>query len=135
MGGVIGKVGATIERNGGVVVCEDDCGGERTNRFMVDEDAPDILRAIAERYLKINCSVMTPNDDRFVATREMIEKYRVDGVIECVLTACHTFNVEAARMERAVEEAGVPYMKIETDYSSGDLGQLETRIAAFIETL
>ena len=135
VGGVIGKVGATIERNGGVVVCEDDCGGERTNRFMVDEDAPDILRAIAERYLKINCSVMTPNDDRFVATREMIEKYRVDGVIECVLTACHTFNVEAARMERAVEAAGVPYMKIETDYSSGDLGQLETRIAAFIETL
>ena len=135
VGGVIGKVGATIERNGGVVVCEDDCGGERTNRFMVDEEAPDILRAIAERYLKINCSVMTPNDDRFVATREMVEKYRVDGVIECVLTACHTFNVESARTERAMEEAGVPYMKLETDYSSGDLGQLETRIAAFIETL
>lgn len=135
VGGVIGKVGATIERNGGVVVCEDDCGGERTNRFMVDEEAPDILRAIAERYLKINCSVMTPNDDRFVATREMVEKYRVDGVIECVLMACHTFNVESARTERAMEEAGVPYMKLETDYSSGDLGQLETRIAAFIETL
>ena len=49
VGGVINKVGATIERNGGVVVCEDDCSGERTNRFMVDEDAPDILRAIAER--------------------------------------------------------------------------------------
>ena len=62
MGGVINKVGATIEKNGGVVVCEDDCSGERTNRFMVDEDAPDILRAIAERYLKINCSVMTPNE-------------------------------------------------------------------------
>ena len=91
---------------------------------MVDEDAPDILRAIAERYLKINCSVMTPNDDRFAATLEMAEKYQVDGVIECVLTACHTFNVE-----------GIPYMKVETDYSAGDMGQLETRIAAFIETL
>ncbi|OUO47869.1 hypothetical protein B5F79_03380 [Olsenella sp. An285] len=135
VGGVINKVGATIERNGGVVVCEDDCSGERTNRFMVDEDAPDILRAIAERYLQINCSVMTPNDDRFAATLEMAEKYRVDGVIECVLTACHTFNVESARVERAVEGAGIPYMKVETDYSAGDVGQLETRIAAFIETL
>ena len=38
-------------------------------------------------------------------------------------------------LDAAVEAAGVPYMKIETDYSSGDLGQLETRIAAFIETL
>ena len=102
---------------------------------MVDEDAPDILRAIAERYLKINCSVMTPNDDRFAATLEMAEKYQVDGVIECVLTACHTFNVESARVERAVEGAGIPYMKVETDYSAGDMGQLETRIAAFIETL
>ena len=26
-------------------------------------------------------------------------------------------------------------MKIETDYSNGDMGQIETRIAAFIETL
>ena len=116
-------------------VCEDDCSGERTNRFMVDEDAPDILRAIADRYLKINCSVMTPNDDRFAATLEMAEKYQVDGVIECVLTACHTFNVESARVERAVEGAGIPYMKVETDYSAGDMGQLETRVAAFIETL
>ena len=121
VGGVINKVGATIERNGGVVVCEDDCSGERTNRFMVDEDAPDILRAIADRYLKINCSVMTPNDDRFAATLEMAKKYRVDGVIECVLTACHTFNVESARVERAVEGAGIPYMKVETDYSAGDM--------------
>lgn len=38
-------------------------------------------------------------------------------------------------MQEAVEGAGIPYMKIETDYSSGDMGQIETRIAAFIETL
>ena len=135
VGGVINKVGRTIEQSGGVIVCEDDCGGERTNRFMVDEDAPDILRAIADRYLSINCSVMTPNEGRFEATREMVEKYRVDGIVESVLTACHTFNIEAAHMERAAEEMGVPYLKVETDYSQGDLGQLETRLAAFIETL
>ena len=29
----------------------------------------------------------------------------------------------------------IPYMKLETDYSQSDAGQLETRIAAFIETL
>ncbi|MFR2031445.1 MAG: 2-hydroxyacyl-CoA dehydratase [Collinsella sp.] len=38
-------------------------------------------------------------------------------------------------MQEAVEGAGIPYMKIETDYSNGDMGQIETRIAAFIETL
>lgn len=135
VGGVINKIGRTIESNGGVVVCMDDCSGERTAAMMVDPDAPDILRAIADRYLDINCSVMTPNDGRMDNTLAMCEKYHVDGVVESVLQACHTFNVESARMQEAVEGAGIPYMKIETDYSNGDMGQIETRIAAFIETL
>ena len=135
VGGVINKIGRTIESNGGVVVCMDDCSGERTAAMMIDPDAPDILRAIADRYLDINCSVMTPNDGRMENTLAMCEKYHVDGVVESVLQACHTFNVESARMQEAVEGAGIPYMKIETDYSNGDMGQIETRIAAFIETL
>ena len=135
VGGVINKIGRTIESNGGVVVCMDDCSGERTAAMMVDPDAPDILRAIADRYLDINCSVMTPNDGRMKNTLAMCEKYHVDGVVESVLQACHTFNVESARMQETVEGAGIPYMKIETDYSNGDMGQIETRIAAFIETL
>ena len=135
VGGVINKIGRTIEQNGGVVVCADDCSGERTMRMLVDEDADDIIAAIADRYLEINCSVMTPNDGRRDNTLAMVEKYHADGVIDSVLTACHTFNVESALMERAMDTAGVPYMKIETDYSQGDLGQIETRIAAFIETL
>ena len=113
----------------------DDCSGERTAAMMIDPEAPDILRAIADRYLDINCSVMTPNDGRMENTLAMCEKYHVDGVVESVLQACHTFNVESARMQEVVEGAGIPYMKIETDYSNGDMGQIETRIAAFIETL
>lgn len=134
--GVIQKVGGAIEENGGVIVCFDDCGGERTCRLTVDENADNILEGIADRYLAINCSVMTPNKERMENTKRMIEKYKVDGVVEVVLQACHTFNVEAAFMNRAVEdEYGVPYMKLETDYSTTDSGQIETRIAAFIEML
>lgn len=134
-GGVIQKVGMVIENNGGVIVCLDDCGGERTNKMLIDEESDDVLRAIADRYLAINCSVMTTNNGRLDNTKDMINKYKVDGVIECVLQACHTFNVEAARMGSMVEELGVPYMKLETDYSTTDSGQIETRIAAFIEML
>lgn len=135
VGGVINKIGKAIEQNGGVVVCMDDCSGERTAKMMIDPEAPDIIEAIAERYLSINCSVLTPNDGRMENTLAMIEKYHVDGVVENVLQACHTFNVESARMREAVEGAGIPYMKIETDYSQGDQGQIDTRVAAFIEML
>ena len=124
-----------IENNGGVIVCQDDCGGERTQSLLVDEEADDILRAISDRYLQINCSVMTTNNGRLEHMKKMIEKYKVDGVIDVVLHACHTFNVEAARVAAMLEEEGVPYMKIETDYSESDSGQIETRIAAFIEML
>lgn len=133
--GVIQKVGATIEKNGGVIVCLDDCGGERTQKMMVDENAEDILRAISDRYLDIHCSVMTTNEGRIENTKEMIKKYKVDGVVEMVLQACHTFNVESTLMKDMCEAEGVPYMKLETDYSTTDSGQIETRLTAFIEML
>lgn len=34
-----------------------------------------------------------------------------------------------------VKGMGMPYMKIETDYSEADKGQLNTRIAAFMEMI
>ena len=135
LGGVLDKVGKTIEECGGVVVCPDDCAGERAASMPVDEGAPDILRAIADRYLAVDCSVMTPNDARLEGILRRVGQYRVDGVVEVVLTACHTFNVESARVAAAVEGSGVPYLKLETGYSHGDAGQVGTRIAAFIETL
>jgi benzoyl-CoA reductase/2-hydroxyglutaryl-CoA dehydratase subunit BcrC/BadD/HgdB len=134
-GGLINKVGKTIDQNGGVIVCLDSCMGERTNSMMIDEDAPDILRAIADRYLQINCSVMTPNSGRMENTLAMVEKYHADGVVDAVLQACHTFNLESVRMGQAMEERGIPYMKLETDYSDGDLGQVSTRLSAFIEMI
>ena len=133
--GVIQKVGMTIENNSGVIVCLDDCGGERTTKMLVDEDADDILRAISDRYLDIHCSVMTTNEGRIENTKEMCEKYKVAGVVEMVLQACHTFNVESTLMQRMCDEEGIPYMKLETDYSTADSGQIETRLAAFIEIL
>lgn len=134
-GGVIDKVCNTVEQNGAVIVSNDNCAGERTMRMMVDTEAEDILRAISDRYLEISCAVMSPNEDRIENTVQMCKDYEIDGVIDVVLQTCHTFNIEATRMERAVKEAGIPYMKIETDYSDNDKGQLSTRISAFIEML
>ena len=134
-GGVIDKVCNTIEDSGAIIVSNDNCAGERTMEMMVDEDANDILRAISDRYLDISCAVTSPNDDRIENTLRLCKEYQVDGVVDLVLQACHTFNIEATRMEKAVKGAGIPYMKIETDYSDNDRGQISTRINAFIEML
>ena len=51
------------------------------------------------------------------------------------LQACHTYNIEAKSIEKFVTEKGIPYMHVETDYSQTDAGQLDTRIAAFLEMI
>ena len=102
---------------------------------LVDEEAEDIYQAIAERYLQIGCSVMTPNPNRLELLERLVEEYKIDGVVEMTLQACHTYNVEAKTIERFVKSKGTPYIHVETDYSQADAGQLDTRIAAFMEMI
>lgn len=133
--GVRDKIIKTLEELGADYVCADNCAGPRTQKFMVDENS-EPYRAIAERYLKINCSVMTPNTTRFDDIRELVKEYRADGVIEIVLHGCHTFAVEAFTVMNMVQnELGLPYMRLDTDFSQSDKGQIETRLGAFIEMM
>ena len=136
IGGGASKCVKAIEDNGGHVVVFENCSGAKSFDKLVDEDAPDIYRAIAERYLSIGCSVMTPNPNRLELLGRLIDEYRVDAVVEITLQACHTYNVETLGIKRFVNEVkGIPYMAVETDYSTADIGQLNTRMAAFIEML
>lgn len=135
IGGVSEKVIKTIEDCGGVVVCYENCGGAKAKHTFVDETI-DPIDAIAEKYLNIPCSVMTPNDGRIKLLSKLLDDYKVDAVIEVVLQACHTYNVEAVQIKRFVnKDKKVPYMSLETDYSKNDIGQIKTRIEAFIEML
>ena len=136
MGGATEKVIEAIENNGGVVVTYENCSGTKAIEREVKEDTDDIYGAIADRYLSIGCSVMTPNNNRFKLLDEMIDEYKVDGVVEMVLQACHTYSVESKSVRRFVtHDKEIPYIYIETDYSKTDVGQLNTRLAAFVEML
>ena len=136
MGGATEKVIEAIENNGGVVVTYENCSGAKAIEREVKEDTDDIYGAIADRYLGIVCSVMTPNNNRFKLLDEMIDEYKVDGVVEMVLQACHTYSVESKSVRRFVtHDKEIPYIYIETDYSKTDVGQLNTRLAAFVEML
>lgn len=134
LGGVKEKILAKIEELGAVIVGYDSCSGIRTQMEMVDENpARDPIESIAEKYLKTNCSVMSPNPGRFRDLDYLIEHYRADAVIECTLVACHTFNLESHSIGKYVEQKGLPYMHLESDYSQADAAQFATRIEAFLE--
>ena len=136
IGGATEKVIRAVEDNGGVVVAFENCSGAKSIDKLVDEENPDVYDALARRYLNIGCSVMTPNPNRLDLLGRLIDEYKADGVVEMTLQACHTYNVETLAIRRFVnEKKGIPYINVETDYSQADIGQLNTRIAAFIEML
>ena len=136
IGGDTMKILEGIEENGGVVVAVENCSGVKTLDQMVDETQEDIYGAIAKRYLSTGCSIMTPNDNRIELIGRIIEEYHVDGVVEMILSGCHATGAESIYIRKFVnEEKNLPYISIDTDYSSADKGQISTRLAAFIEMI
>ena len=133
-GGVYEKVIKQIEELGADVVAFENCSGTKGYQNQVQTKG-DPVANIAERYLKIPCSVMYQNDARSDIIKEFIREYQADGVIDVVLSGCHTYAIETNKIKEASREAGANYMSLETDYSKQDVGQIRTRLEAFIELL
>jgi benzoyl-CoA reductase/2-hydroxyglutaryl-CoA dehydratase subunit BcrC/BadD/HgdB len=132
------KIHHLVETSGGVVVCDETCTGFRYYANLVEENATtlnELLENVADRYLQINCSCFTPNQERIDKVIDLAKEYNVDGVIQYVLQYCHGYNIEAVKLEQALKRTGIPVLKLETDYSEEDVGPLKTRIDAFLERL
>jgi benzoyl-CoA reductase/2-hydroxyglutaryl-CoA dehydratase subunit BcrC/BadD/HgdB len=134
VGGDATKIFRIIEESGGIVIAPDACTGMKAFMGEIEENSPDPVKAMARRYLEIPCACMTPNEGRLKSISQMIEQFRPDAVVDFVLTACHSYNVESYRVGRHVgENHGLPFLKIETDYSDNDEGQIRTKIEALFE--
>jgi len=132
------KLHNIIETSGAAVVCEEMCTGTRYFENLVDESKTTLeeqFMALSERYLKTNCACFTPNTERIDDILRMVKEYKVDGVIDCSLKFCCLYDTEKYSVSRALKEAGVPILSLETDYTDTDAEQLRTRIGAFIEML
>lgn len=132
------KLHHIVETSGGAVVCEEMCTGTRYFEKLVDESQDTVdaqIDALASRYMEINCACFTPNDARTEDIIRLAEEYKVDGVIDVNLKFCGLYDVEGYKVERALKEAGIPVLGLETDYTDNDAQQLRTRVGAFIEML
>lgn len=132
------KLHNLIEGAGGIVVNEESCIGTRYYKDLAAENAADLdgqLQHLTERYMRIDCSCFTPNDDR---VEQVLAEYRASGaqgIIDYCLQFCHTYNIEAVKLKEMCAREGIPFMAIETDYSPEDVGQLQTRVEAFLEQI
>lgn len=135
VGGDAHKVLNIIEEAGGVIVALEACSGFKPFILDVEEDTKDPVRALAERYLKIPCSCMTPNTRRLAEISRMVDMFKPDAVIDIILQACHSYNIESYKVgEHVQKHHGLPFLKIVTDFSQSDVGQIRTRVEAVLES-
>jgi benzoyl-CoA reductase/2-hydroxyglutaryl-CoA dehydratase subunit BcrC/BadD/HgdB len=128
------KVPEIIESKGGIIVVEESCTGTRSFWDLVDE-SKDPMLALAERYIKIPCSCMSPNDRRIENIMELVREFKVDGVVYYTLQFCHGYNIEKYKVQQALKKVGIPMLAIETDYGDSDVEQIGLRVDAFMEML
>ena len=138
------KVPNIIEESNpkGVLVVDEQCSGDRIlyDPVGVDEwTMSDMIDAISERYLMAStCPCFTSehgNEDRVNWIRDRIKEYKVDGVIYYVVRGCILYAMEYARIKRVLDRMNIPVYYLDTEYTREDVGQMKTRVEAFLEML
>jgi benzoyl-CoA reductase/2-hydroxyglutaryl-CoA dehydratase subunit BcrC/BadD/HgdB len=132
------KLPFIVESSGAVIVGEESCIGTRNIRDLVDESGQsmdELLNAIVDRYMRIDCACFTPNTERMDNIVKMAKDLDVNGVIHYGLSFCQPYAIEAFKVEKALKAANIPMLSIETDYSMEDVEQLKTRVEAFAEMI
>jgi len=133
------KLPLLIEESGGVIVADEVCSSSRilNDTVILEEDGLyDLIPAIADRYLKpCTCPTFVPNDDRKRKIRDQVGVHGVDGVVYLTVAGCMPYDMEQRGVGNFLSDLGVPMLAVESDYSPEDVGQLSTRVEAFIESL
>jgi benzoyl-CoA reductase/2-hydroxyglutaryl-CoA dehydratase subunit BcrC/BadD/HgdB len=126
----------------GVLVADELCSSDRllNDPVGVDEwSMDDVLNAISERYLMAStCPCFTSsdgNEDRINWLINKVKEWKVNGVIYYVVRGCMLYAMEYARVKKVLDRINVPVYYLDTEYTREDVGQMKTRVEAFLEML
>ena len=125
-----------IEEAGAIVVQDDLCSGTRFLRLMVSEDA-DPIDSLTSRYLNsFLCPTQHNGAHAHIETllRE-VEKSGAKGVIFLFYKYCESHFFDYPDLKQALESKGIPTLLLEVEDPSYSVGQLKTRVQAFVEML
>jgi benzoyl-CoA reductase/2-hydroxyglutaryl-CoA dehydratase subunit BcrC/BadD/HgdB len=126
----------------GVLVADELCSSDRLlyDPVGIDEwTMDDMLNGISERYLMAStCPCFTSkdgNEDRINWLLNKTKEYKVNGVIYYVVRGCMLYAMEYSRVKKALDRLNIPVYYLDTEYTREDVGQLKTRVEAFLEML
>jgi benzoyl-CoA reductase/2-hydroxyglutaryl-CoA dehydratase subunit BcrC/BadD/HgdB len=134
-----------VEEIGGNVVADTICNGAR-DYFPRTDVGSNPIGALARRYLdKVNCPKTYRQNktgtfegdiaSRFGDIGTYAKEFKVDGAILYVYKYCDPFGFEVPARKAYYKTINVPLLHLEDVYSAGTIGQLRTRIQAFLEMI
>jgi benzoyl-CoA reductase/2-hydroxyglutaryl-CoA dehydratase subunit BcrC/BadD/HgdB len=130
------KVVDLLEQGGSNIVIEEFSEGIRPHQQKI-EIKGDLIRNMASAYLERRISPAVFHGvlkERFDYLFRLIKEFQVDGVVWYSLMYRDCYDREGLLFSRVLEkEAGIPFLKINSDYDAAETGQLRTRIETFIE--
>jgi benzoyl-CoA reductase/2-hydroxyglutaryl-CoA dehydratase subunit BcrC/BadD/HgdB len=127
-----------IEDQGALVVTDTLCFGSRMLWKDVSEEIDDPLTALAQYYIvdRPTCArVFTEYDSRAAYIQSMIKDFDVDGAIFTRLTFCEMWGFEQFSLNNDFKEWDIPLLCLDREYTLSGVGQLKTRVQAFLETM
>ncbi len=126
----------------GVLVGDELCSSDRLlyDPVGIDEwTMDDMLNGISERYLMAStCPCFTSsdgNEDRINWLINKIKEFKANGVIYYVVRGCMLYAMEYSRVKKALDKLSIPVYYLDTEYTREDVGQMKTRVEAFLEML
>ncbi len=125
-----------FEESGGTIVADDLKNGYR----YIEADVPekgDPIEALADRQLNRipSAAYDFKKNPRRNFLVNLARAKKADGVILLHLKYCEPENYDYYDNYLALEAAGIPAMRIETEFGGTALAQLQTRVQAFMEMI
>ncbi len=123
-----------IEDLGCLIAMDDLDVGSRYFWQEVEPDSIDPIQALANRYLYRPAGPHLYSWPKQLAqVIHWVKDFDITGVIELVLIYSQVRQIRAPFFKRKLDEAGIPNISLTRDYHLSNIGQLQTRVQAFLE--
>lgn len=124
-----------IEEMGATVVADDLCTGSRYFGDLVEESG-DPIQSLSARYLnRVPCPRMFGNEQRLSHIVDLMKRFDADAVILSPLKYCDPHLYSAPIIQDRLEKLGISVLRLDREYAPSSIGQLKTRVQAFLEML
>jgi len=119
-----------------LVVMDDMDTGSRYFIQNVDTTLVDLIYALARRYIGRHGAPGTSNwDSQSAQIVKWVKEFNVDGVLGLPHSWCYPQVYRWPFLREKLEESGIPSLSLEREYHLANIGQLRTRIGAFLEMI